>query len=27
VTLVACSLIAFEFFHYAAARDRIRHGG
>jgi low temperature requirement protein LtrA len=27
VTFVACSLIAFEYFHYAAARDRIRHGG
>jgi len=27
VTVIACSLIAFEVFHYAAARDRIRHGG
>jgi len=27
VAVIACSLIAFEFFHYAAARDRIRHGG
>jgi low temperature requirement protein LtrA len=25
VALVACSLIAFEVFHYAEARDRIRH--
>ena len=25
VALVACTLIAFEVFHYAEARDRIRH--
>ena len=27
VTVTACGLIAFEFFRYAEARDRIRHGG
>jgi low temperature requirement protein LtrA len=27
VAAVACALIAFEFVHYAAARERIRHGG
>jgi low temperature requirement protein LtrA len=27
VALVACGLIAFEVFHYAEARDRIRHAG
>ena len=27
VALVACVLIAFEVFHYAEARDRIRHAG
>jgi low temperature requirement protein LtrA len=27
VALVSCALIAFEVEHYAAARDRIRHGG
>ena len=27
VALVACGLITFEVFHYAEARDRIRHGG
>jgi low temperature requirement protein LtrA len=27
VTVIACGLIAFEFFRYAEARDRIRHGG
>jgi low temperature requirement protein LtrA len=27
VAVIACSLIAFEFFRYAEARDRIRHGG
>jgi hypothetical protein len=26
VACVACGLIAFEVFHYAEARDRIRHG-
>jgi low temperature requirement protein LtrA len=26
VTAVACGLIAFEYFRYAEARDRIRHG-
>ena len=25
VALVTCTLIAFEVFHYAEARDRIRH--
>jgi low temperature requirement protein LtrA len=27
VAVVACALIAFEFVHYAGARERIRHGG
>jgi low temperature requirement protein LtrA len=27
VAAVACGLVAFETWHYAAARDRIRHGG
>jgi low temperature requirement protein LtrA len=27
VAVVACALIAFEFVHYADARERIRHGG
>jgi low temperature requirement protein LtrA len=27
VAVVACTLIAFEFVHYAGARERIRHGG
>jgi low temperature requirement protein LtrA len=27
VAAVACALIAFEFVHYADARERIRHGG
>jgi low temperature requirement protein LtrA len=27
VAVVTCALIAFEFVHYAGARERIRHGG
>jgi low temperature requirement protein LtrA len=27
VALVSCGLIVFEVFHYAEARDRIRHAG